>query len=86
MRIKRRCLLCNEKIKNPRPRKKFCSSKCRMRHNALIRYYKIKDTDKYKAYRRKYFKKWLEDNHDKFNSTMRELMRKKAAIKQSQKV
>lgn len=64
------CINC--KISIFGKKKRFCSDKCRTRHNSLKDYYKIRDTPKYKEYKKDYFKKWLDKNRLHFNDLLRE--------------
>lgn len=91
-RARKFCLQCNIEIYPGSTRfsaRKFCSRKCNRRYFSLKRYHKIKNGKDYKAYRKKYYKIWLEKNRDKFNKSMREVslryQRKMKALKEAKK-
>jgi len=82
------CLQCNGEIFPGSVRfsaRKFCSRRCNRKYFSLKRYHKIKKDDAYKAYRKIYYKKWLEKNRGKFNELMRHVslryQRKMKALK-----
>lgn len=90
---KKFCLQCNIEIHPGRTRfsaRKFCSRRCNRRYFSLKRYHKIKNNDDYKAYRKKYYKIWLDKNRAKFNKSMREVslryQRKMKALKEEAKL
>lgn len=86
--VKKFCLQCKNEIPSDSTRfsaRRFCTRRCNRRYFSLKRYHKIKKSEKYKEYRKKYYKTWLENNRDKFNKSMREVslryQRKMKAIK-----
>jgi len=71
------CIQCGDKIPDNSTRykvRKFCSRRCNRRYFSLRRYYKIKSSQTYKDYRKEYYKKWLNNNREKFNTYMRKFM------------
>ena len=82
------CAHCKKEIPKNNTKfktRKFCSIECNRRFFSLQRYYKIKDTEKYKSYRKKYYKNWLDKNRDKFNASMRKASLKYQARKKVEK-
>lgn len=71
----RNCLHCGEEVTGNR-KKKFCDSKCRTRYFSLKRYLRLKDDPAYKAYRKRYYRTWIEKNREHFNEKMREVSRR----------
>ena len=70
----RKCLQCGNILlphnkKKIRSDRNFCDSKCRMRYTAIRRYHQIKDSPKYKAYRRKYMVSWWKRKAYKLKET-----------------
>lgn len=82
MEQKRHCLRCKKEIIGNK-KKKFCDDKCRTRYFSLRRYYKLRNTPEYQAYRKKYLKQWVEDNRERFNGQMREISRKWQAARRA---
>jgi len=83
----KKCIQCDILISSNSPRykaRKFCSRRCNRRYFSLKRYYKIKNSEEYKDYRKEYYRDWINKNRDKFNDYMREYMRE-AAPKYKQK-
>lgn len=77
----KRCIQCNQLIPLDSPRfkaRKFCSRACNRRYFSLKRYHKIKNSEKYKDYRKKYYRGWVDRNRKKFNNYMRDYMREAA--------
>jgi len=77
------CLQCGKEIPPGSIRfsvRKFCSRKCNRRYFSLKRYHKIKKDEDYQDYRKKYMKKWINRNRERFNASMR-----KASLKYQQK-
>jgi hypothetical protein len=75
-----KCLHCGkilpENTLKSKKKNNFCDEKCRTRYYAIKRYNEIKNHPDYKAYRKEYFKKWLEKNRDRFNELMRPVSRR----------
>ena len=77
----KKCIQCTQTIPSDSPRfkaRKFCSRACNRRYFSLKRYHKIKHSEEYKGYRKKYYKGWVDKNREKFNDYMREYMREAA--------
>ena len=69
-----KCKNCKGKVEKnwSRPTKKFCSPECRTRYNARKHYKIVKNNPEYKKMRKKYFKKWLNKNRERFNDLCRD--------------
>ena len=66
---------------------RYCSKGCQVRYNSLKRYNKIKDTEEYKAKRKKYFNKWRSENKEHFNMLMRKYSKEyQTRLRQKQKL
>ena len=67
-----KCKKCGKEFKSSRKNKKYCSGTCQKGYNSSKRYYKIRNTKKFKEARKKYFKKWIKKNRAHFNELLRE--------------
>lgn len=64
------CLKCGKRFESSKTgtikEKKFCSAKCRTRYNSVLYYYKVRNSEVYKAKAKFYLKRWIKNNPEKF--------------------
>ena len=78
MKFKNNCEFCSKEIITTDARKRFCDRSCNARYHSKLTYEKNKNNPEFRKNNYNRLTKWIDENREHFNQTMREPNRLRA--------